>query len=178
MAGRKSKMARGRKKQLNRMERMENPDVTENRPCFNFSRLPVTNADHLSVRLLSVGYQYPLLSGLQFSAKGGQKIVITGFNGIGKSTLLKTLTNQIPALDVIFRTGHHRILWTGSNMGWYNQDTATDRVWLLSLSPNQKSTAASCAVRNFQLSCRTGDRIIERRWTVQGKVMPADTKTM
>lgn len=102
MAGRKSKMARGRKKQLDRMERMENPDVTENCPCFNFSQLPVTNADHLSVRHLSVGYQYPLLSGLQFSAKGGQKMVITGFNGIGKSTLLKTLTNQIPALDGSF----------------------------------------------------------------------------
>ena len=120
MAGRKSKMARGRKKQLNRMERMENPDVTENRPCFNFSQLPVTNADHLSVRLLSVGYQYPLLSGLQFSAKGGQKIVITGFNGIGKSTLLKTLTNQIPALDGSFSFSEQ------VTIGYFEQDLIWD----------------------------------------------------
>lgn len=120
MAGRKSKMARGRKKQLNRMEHMENPDVTENRPCFNFSQLPVTNADHLSVRLLSVGYQYPLLSGLQFSAKGGQKIVITGFNGIGKSTLLKTLTNQIPALDGSFSFSEQ------VTIGYFEQDLIWD----------------------------------------------------
>ena len=120
MAGRKSKMARGRKKQLNRMERMENPDVTENRPCFNFSQLPVTNADHLSVRHLSVGYQYPLLSGLQFSAKGGQKIVITGFNGIGKSTLLKTLTNQIPALDGSFSFSEQ------VTIGYFEQDLIWD----------------------------------------------------
>lgn len=120
MAGRKSKMARGRKKQLNRMEHMENPDVTENRPCFNFSQLPVTNADHLSVRHLSVGYQYPLLSGLQFSAKGGQKIVITGFNGIGKSTLLKTLTNQIPALDGSFSFSEQ------VTIGYFEQDLIWD----------------------------------------------------
>lgn len=120
MAGRKSKMARGRKKQLNRMERMENLDVTENRPCFNFSQLPVTNADHLSVRHLSVGYQYPLLSGLQFSAKGGQKIVITGFNGIGKSTLLKTLTNQIPALDGSFSFSEQ------VTIGYFEQDLIWD----------------------------------------------------
>ena len=120
MAGRKSKMARGRKKQLNRMERMENPDVTENCPCFNFSQLPVTNADHLSVRHLSVGYQYPLLSGLQFSAKGGQKMVITGFNGIGKSTLLKTLTNQIPALDGSFSFSEQ------VTIGYFEQDLIWD----------------------------------------------------
>ncbi|MGO0916507.1 ATP-binding cassette domain-containing protein, partial [Clostridioides difficile] len=43
---------------------------------------PITN--------LEVGYYYSLLPKLNFSVDGGQKIVITGFNGIGKSTLLKT----------------------------------------------------------------------------------------
>ena len=33
----------------------------------------------------------------------GEKVVITGFNGIGKSTLLKTLINQIPSLGGDFR---------------------------------------------------------------------------
>lgn len=59
--------------------------------------LPLTAAEHLSVHRLSVGYHYPLLSDLDFSITGGQKTVITGFNGIGKSTLLKTLLGQIPA---------------------------------------------------------------------------------
>lgn len=120
IAGRKSKMARGRKKQLDRIEQMEDPDITENNPHFDFSQLSVINADHLSVRHLSVGYQYPLLSGLQFSVKGGQKLVITGFNGIGKSTLLKTLTNQIPALDGTFSFSEQ------VTIGYFEQDLVWD----------------------------------------------------
>ena len=98
IAGRKSKMARGRQKQLVRMEKLEDPCLSEVRPHFDFFSLPVTNTDYLTVKNLSVGYQFPLLSGISFSAKGGQKLVITGFNGIGKSTLLKTLTGRIKAL--------------------------------------------------------------------------------
>ncbi|MBS7008984.1 ABC-F family ATP-binding cassette domain-containing protein [Anaerostipes sp.] len=116
MAGRKSKMARGRQKQLDRVSRLEDPALTEPRPQFDFSPLPVTNTDHLSVRNLSVGYEYPLLSGLGFTVKGGQKIVITGFNGIGKSTLLKTLTGQIPALHGTFSFSEQVTL------GYFEQD--------------------------------------------------------
>lgn len=57
--------------------------------------LPLTNTEHLLVKQLAVGYHYPVLSDIEFSVKGGQKVVITGFNGIGKSTLLKTLIGQL-----------------------------------------------------------------------------------
>lgn len=97
IAGRKSKMARGRQKQLDRLDKMEALEQKEIRPTFHFAGLPLTDTEHLVVKHLSVGYYYPILSGLDFSIKGGQKVVITGFNGIGKSTLLKTLIKQIPA---------------------------------------------------------------------------------
>ncbi len=97
MAGRKTRMARGRQKQLDRMDKMEALNVRELKPYFRFAVLPLTATEPLSVRRLSVGYHYPLLSDLDFSVTGGQKVVITGFNGIGKSTLLKTLLGQIPA---------------------------------------------------------------------------------
>jgi ATPase subunit of ABC transporter with duplicated ATPase domains len=90
-------MARGRQKQLDRLYKMEALEQKELRPTFHFAGLPLTNTEHLVVKHLSVGYYYPILSGLDFSIKGGQKVVITGFNGIGKSTLLKTLIKQIPA---------------------------------------------------------------------------------
>lgn len=99
MAGRKSRMARGRKKQLDRMERMDALDIKEIKPYFTFECLPFTNSEHLSVRQLSVGYHYPILSGLNFSVTGGQKVVITGFNGIGKSTLLKTMAGELTAFE-------------------------------------------------------------------------------
>lgn len=99
IAGRKSKMARGRQKQLDRMEKMEEQKQIEIKPFFRFPSLPLTNVQHLSVKHLSVGYHYPILQNLNFSIAGGQKAVITGFNGIGKSTLLKTLIGQIPAMQ-------------------------------------------------------------------------------
>lgn len=102
IAGIKSKMARGRRKQLERMDRMEALSQKEIRPAFHIKELPVTNTEHLLVKHLSVGYQYPILSNLNFTVSGGQKVVITGFNGIGKTTLLKTLVNKIPAINGAF----------------------------------------------------------------------------
>lgn len=96
IAGRKSKMARGRQKQLDRMDKMKALEQKEIKPYFQFTGLPLSTTEHLRVRHLSVGYHYPVLNDLNFSVKGGEKIVITGFNGIGKSTLLKTLIRQIP----------------------------------------------------------------------------------
>ena len=103
IAGRKSKMARGRQKQLDRMDKLEALDQKEIKPTFHFPALPLTNTEHLCVSHLAVGYYYPVLSEVDFSIKGGQKVVITGFNGIGKSTLLKTLIGQLPALRGQFK---------------------------------------------------------------------------
>lgn len=52
---------------------------------------------------MPVGYYYAVLSNIGFTIKGGQKAVITGFNGIGKSTLLKTLIGEIPSMN-----GHYK----------------------------------------------------------------------
>ncbi len=99
IAGRKSRMARGRRKQLERMDKMEALEQKEITPQFRFMELPSTNAEYLSVKHLSVGYHYPVLSDINFNVTGGAKIAITGFNGIGKSTLLKTLIGQLPAMQ-------------------------------------------------------------------------------
>ena len=98
IAGRKSKMARGRQKQLDRLERLEAVEEKEIKPYFHFNTLATLATELLKVKHLSVGYHYPVLSDINFSLSGGEKVVITGFNGIGKSTLLKTLVGQIPLL--------------------------------------------------------------------------------
>lgn len=102
IAGRKSKMARGRQKQLDRMEKMESIAVTDFKPFFHFKELALTATEHLTVKHLAVGYHYPVLSHISFAINGGQKVVVTGFNGIGKSTLCRTLMGQIPALGGSF----------------------------------------------------------------------------
>lgn len=103
IAGRKAKMARGRQKQLDRMDKIEALEQKEIIPHFHFPVLPLTNTEHLLVKNLAIGYHYPVLSNIEFSIKGGQKVVITGFNGIGKSTLLKTLIGQIPSMGGYYK---------------------------------------------------------------------------
>lgn len=120
IAGRKSKMARGRRKQLERMEKMEALDQKEITPYFRFQEISLTNTEHLLVKCLSVGYYYPILSKVDFAIKGGQKVVITGFNGIGKSTLLKTLVGQIPSIH-----GHYKFS-DQVTIGYFEQNLIWD----------------------------------------------------
>lgn len=70
----------------------------------------------LKVDHLVVGYDKPLLPKLKFSIRGGQKLVITGFNGIGKSTLLKTLVGEIQGITGRFQFAEQ------VKVGYFEQD--------------------------------------------------------
>ena len=48
---------------------------------------------------MQIGYSFPILPALSFELQSDQKLVITGFNGIGKSTLLKTLVGELQPLS-------------------------------------------------------------------------------
>lgn len=129
IAGRKSQMARGRQKQLDRMDKLEALEQKEIKPDFCFQCLPLTKCLHLSVKRLSVGYDYPILSHLDFSVSGGQKVVVTGFNGIGKSTLLKTLTGCLAPLDGVFTFSQQvTIGYFGQELIWENDALAPVQV--------------------------------------------------
>lgn len=97
-AGVNSKMARGRQKQLDRLERLAPPNFT-GKPNIYFMEAPLSAQSPLVVEELEVGYTGALLPPLSLTIPAGQKWVITGFNGIGKSTLLKTLTGQLPPVS-------------------------------------------------------------------------------
>ncbi len=114
-AGVNTRNAMGRQKQLDRLERLAPPSFAE-KPRFSFPKTSMTSFRALSVINLEVGYYYPLLPKLNFIVEGGQKLVITGFNGIGKSTLLKTLISQIPALSGSFKFADN------VKIGYYEQE--------------------------------------------------------
>lgn len=123
IAGRKSKMARGRQKQLDRMDKMEAIEQKEVVPFFCFREMPLTNTEHLDIKHLSVGYQYPILSDIDFVIKGGQKVVITGFNGIGKSTLLKTLVGKLKVLNGSFSFSEQvKLRYFEQDLYWENEE--------------------------------------------------------
>lgn len=119
IAGRNAKMARGRQKQLNRLERMEALSQKEVKPSFQFSALPFSAREMLVTSQLVVGYQYPLLQGIDFRVKGGQKIVMTGFNGIGKSTLLKTLVGHLSPISGSYHFSEQvRVAYFAQELSW------------------------------------------------------------
>jgi ATP-binding cassette subfamily F protein 3 len=71
---------------------------------ISFSLPTPTPVDRIVCRIEqgSIGYQKPLHSAINLQIERGQKVAVIGSNGIGKSTLLKTLTGLIPALGGSF----------------------------------------------------------------------------
>lgn len=97
-AGIKSKMARGRQSQLNRLERMDAPVKNEELEL----RLPPATecADRvLIMEDLSIGYGEKVLArGINITLRRGEKAALLGANGTGKTTLLKTILGEIQPL--------------------------------------------------------------------------------
>ncbi len=119
IAGNNSKIAKGRRRQLEHLERLAPPSGSLTPPAFDFCPLPAA-AQLLQTNDLAVGYQFPLFSHLRLAVAAGQKVVVTGFNGAGKSTLLKTLIGQLPPLHGRCRLSDTAV-W-----GYYAQDIGWD----------------------------------------------------
>ena len=105
-AGIKSKQARGRQSQLNRLERIEAPVENEE---FNL-RLPAATecANRVVVMdKLTIGYENNVLAkDIKLELLKGQKVALIGANGTGKSTLLKTLLGELQPLSGSVKIGN------------------------------------------------------------------------
>ena len=110
-----AKQAKSREKQLNKIVRIEKPEEPPV-PNYTFLYQPLSASLVLKVENLNVGYYYPLLKNINLEVMNGAKIRISGFNGIGKTTLLKTLLNEIPALSG--KIEKHKLL----NIGYFAQE--------------------------------------------------------
>lgn len=111
-----AKIARGRQKQLDRVVRIAPPSFTLERPFIQFKYVEATPQIALRVMNLEVGYYYPLLPKINFSITNRQKVVICGFNGIGKSTLLKTIIGELKKISGDIKFGEN------IKIGYYEQD--------------------------------------------------------
>lgn len=115
-------MARGRQKQLDKIDRLPPPELPP-KPNFKFKSLPVTAQKTLIIKDLQIGYYYPLLPKINLEILSAQKVVITGFNGIGKSTLLKTLICQIPAISGTFKFADNiKIAYFEQDLKWSDEN--------------------------------------------------------
>ena len=96
-------MANSRKKMLDRIEVMDKPSFIPD-AHFEFPCVPLHTKEMLEVENLEIGYNgKALLPPISFTIKGDDKLWIRGTNGIGKTTLLKTLMHIIPPVSGAFR---------------------------------------------------------------------------
>jgi ATP-binding cassette, subfamily F, member 3 len=84
--------------------------------------LPITKTGKDVVRLndLSVGYQYPLIKALSWDIHRGDKVAIVGANGLGKSTLMKTIAGIISPLQGTVKLGEN------VKLGYFCQNAAEE----------------------------------------------------
>lgn len=96
-AGIKSKQARGRQSQLNRLERIEAP-IRMQEFKLRLPQPPESADKVLALEKIFVGYGEPLLKNISLVVKKGEKVALLGENGAGKTTLLKTIMGDMQPL--------------------------------------------------------------------------------
>ncbi|WP_422661027.1 ABC-F family ATP-binding cassette domain-containing protein [Paenibacillus sp. EC2-1] len=89
-----SSRAKSREKQLDRMERIDRPEEAA-KPVFNFKEARASGKTVFEGMDFEIGYDYPLLPKMNITIERGEKIAIVGCNGVGKSTLLKTILGKL-----------------------------------------------------------------------------------
>ena len=106
-AGIKSKMARGRQSQLDRLERLEAPDQ-DREFAFTFPK-PEMSADRvLMMDDVAIGYDRnePVATHITTTLRRGDVVGLIGTNGAGKSTLVKTIMGELDTIDGSIATGN------------------------------------------------------------------------
>lgn len=114
-----TKRAQSRRKQLDRMELLTRPLGDSKSASFHFDIEKQSGNDVLQVKDATIGYdEDPIIEHVNMRLTRGDSVALVGPNGIGKSTLLKSIVNKLQLLhgDVAF----------GSNVsvGYYDQEQA------------------------------------------------------
>ncbi len=113
-----TKQAQSRRRQLEKMDKLDRPQNEAGKIHFHFESEHPSGNEVLQVSDAAVGYSPDkiMVQPINFEVNRHERLAIIGPNGIGKSTLLKSILHQIP-----FIKGHEKV---GSNvsMGYYDQE--------------------------------------------------------
>lgn len=117
-------MAKSRQKKLDKMEKITLAGE-KTKPSFSFNTARTPGRSVIECKNIVLGYDEPLTKPVSFTIEWGKKIAIKGVNGLGKSTLLKTLLKIIP--PVSGEIEHDQFL----EIGYFEQEEeATDKTAL------------------------------------------------
>ena len=122
-------MANSRQKQLDKMEILERPKE-KIKPTFAFNEARTPSRFVFETNELVLGYNEALTKPLNFILERNQKIALKGMNGIGKSTLLKTLLGIIKPFDGDVKHGDYlEVGYFEQESSRDNYNTPMDEVW-------------------------------------------------
>ena len=124
-----SKMALSRQKKLDKMDVIE---LTKDKPKpeFNFKEARATGKYIFQTEHLVIGYEEPLSKPLTLTMERGDKIVLKGANGIGKTTLLKSILNLIPPIEGKVTLGDYLYIgYFEQEMIGAKNNTCIEEIW-------------------------------------------------
>ncbi|WP_374721776.1 ABC-F family ATP-binding cassette domain-containing protein [Peribacillus tepidiphilus] len=114
-----TKRAQSRRKQLEKMHVMDRPIGDEKSASFSFEIDRQSGNEVLNIHDLAIGYNgNPISKNISMRITRGESIALVGPNGVGKSTLLKTLIKKLPVLAGSIQFG------TNVTVGYYDQEQA------------------------------------------------------
>lgn len=116
-AGIKSKMARGRQSQLNRLEQLEAPETSHSLD-FNFPPAAMSADKVLVLDHVSIGYKTddPIIDDVSVVVRRGESVALIGPNGAGKSTMVKAIVGEL------FPTEGHIDIGNRVQVGYFSQE--------------------------------------------------------
>ena len=114
-----------RNKAMYRQKKLDNMEIIElaaekPKPEFNFKTARTPGRYLFTTKDLVIGYDEPLSKPLNLSMERGSKIVLTGANGIGKTTLLKSLLGLIKPISGEVEQGDYL------EIGYFEQEMSPD----------------------------------------------------
>ncbi|TQR46268.1 ABC-F family ATP-binding cassette domain-containing protein [Paenibacillus popilliae] len=122
-------MAMSRQKKLDKMEVIELAKEKP-KPQFNFKDSRASSKLVFETKDLVIGYNEPLSRPLNLRMERGQKIAFVGANGIGKTTLLRSILGEIPAISGSVEKGDNL------DIGYFEQEvkdanynTCIEEIW-------------------------------------------------
>ena len=150
-------MAMSRQKKLDKMDVIELASEKP-KPEFHFKEARTPSRYIFETKDLVIGYEEPLSSPLNIQMERGQKIVLTGANGIGKTTLLKSILGLIPPLSGSVDLGDYL------EIGYFEQEmdqnvstTCIEEIWKDFPSFTQyevRSALAKCGLTTKHIESR------------------------
>jgi ATP-binding cassette subfamily F protein 3 len=104
----KASQAQSKRKQINRMDKIEAPDSTERHVAFRFPQPERSGRKVLELKTVDHAYgETVVYRGLDYTVERNQRTVLVGPNGAGKSTLLKLLAGVLPVQSGLREVGHN-----------------------------------------------------------------------